>query len=131
MKSKEKELFTIYLLIDLFILNSCFVVLNWFRQDAYVSNFYHILIYFIHFNLCWIIAYFAFSKKNLYLRDGFSNRIRRITKRFLIYIAFTSITAFLFLPKFYSRHYFAEHILVFYLGSIAAYYVVYLYLKYR
>lgn len=131
MKSREKELFVIYLLVDLFILNSCFVVLNLFRHDVYVREFNQHLMYFIHFNVCWIIAYFAFRKRNLYLRDGFSNRIYRITLRVLIYIAIASITAFLLLPKYYSRYYFVEHIAFFYIGMISAYFFIYKYLKYK
>ncbi len=131
MKLLEKELLTIYLLIDLFLLNTCLLFLNWIRLDVYFTEPQQLIIYFIHLNTSWIFAYIVFSKRNIYLRDGFRNRIYRITKRILIYILIASVSAFLLLPKFYSRHFFLEHTILFYLGTIIIYYFIYKYLKYK
>ena len=131
MRLLEKELITIYLLIDLFILNGCLLFLNWLRLDVYFADPYQLIIYFLHLNLSWIFAYLVFSKRNIFLRDGFTNRLIRITKRILIYIVIASVTAFLFLPKYYSRFFFIEHTTLFYLGTIVAYFIIYTYLKLR
>ena len=42
-------------------------------------------------NLAWIITFFVIPKKNLYLRDGFSNRVWRITLRTLAYVCISII----------------------------------------
>jgi Undecaprenyl-phosphate glucose phosphotransferase len=112
-------------------LNSCLLILNWLRLGIYFSDPDQLIIYFIHLNFSWVLAFFTFSKQNIHLRDGFTNRLWRISKRLLIYISIASITAFLFLPKYYSRHFFVEHTTLFYLGTIGAYYIIYKYLKYK
>src|ERR1035437_5723184 len=131
MKSIEKESFTICSLVDLFILNSCLVFFCLFRFDGDVSGFPQNLVYFIHFNICWIIAYFAFAGEYLYLREGFSNRIYRITKRVLIFTGIASITAIFFPWIYYLHHYFIDFIVFFYFGTISAYFAIYKYLKYK
>ncbi|NEW83647.1 MAG: exopolysaccharide biosynthesis polyprenyl glycosylphosphotransferase [Mariniphaga sp.] len=130
MKSFEKELFPIYLLVDLLILNSSLVFFPIFRFDAsYLYRMHPHLIYFLHFNACWFMAYFAFPGKTIYLQKGFSNRIIRITRKILIFSLFASATAFLFLPDYYSRQYFAEFFVFYYFGTIISYFLIYKYLK--
>lgn len=130
MKSLEKELFPIYLLVDLLILNSCFVFLAIFRLDAFYFNGLHKhLISILYFNACWLFAYFAFPGKNIYLKKGFLYRIFRITRKILIFSLFASATAFLFLPDYYSRQYFTGFFAFFHFGSIISYFLIYKYLK--
>jgi len=131
MKSFEKELFTIYLLLDLFILNSCFVVFSLTLLDPFINGFSEHLMYFLYLNVWWIIAYYAFTKKSFFLRKGFSNRILRITKRVLIYTVAVAVTAFLFLPGYFSHRYFAAFSILFYSATIISYYIVYKYLNYK
>jgi len=130
MKSLEKELLPIYLLVDLLILNSCLVFLSVFKLDVDLLNgMPQHLMYLLHFNVCWLIAYFAFPGKIIYLQKGFSNRLFQISRKILIFSLFASATAFLFLPDYYSPQYFAEVFVFFYFGSIISYFLIYRYLK--
>ena len=130
MKSFEKELFPICLLVDLFILNSCFVALHLCQLDNFLNGFAQYLMCFLHFNICWVITYIAFSK-NIFLHKDFSNRIYRITKRMLIYILMIIVTTVLFLPKYFLMRYFIEFATIFYIGEIGSYFIIFKYLKYK
>jgi len=131
MKSLEKELFAICFIVDLFILNGCFVIFHRFRLDAFPDVFPGHLMYFLHFNVCWAIAYFAFARKNLYLREGFSNRIYKITKRVLVYSLIATLTIFLFLSEYYSSHFLVEFIAFLYFGLIGANFLIFKYLIHK
>ncbi len=90
MNSTEKKLLLIYLIIDLFLINFS------------VSIIYYYKFYFLHykvfeqvlfsFNLSWLLALSMYRRKNLFLRNGFLNRVARSTTRFMI---FTVIFAFI------------------------------------
>ena len=131
MKSIEKDLFAINLLVDLFVLNSCIVLLSFFRIEEPIIEIPQLLVSFVHFNGCWIITYFAFGRKNLYLSEGFSHRIYRITKKMLIYIVIAGITSVPFFTKYYSIIYFSEFVFLFYFGLISAYLFVFKFSKYK
>lgn len=130
MKLLEKELFTIYLLVDLFILNTCFTVFHLYRLDASNGIFHQHLICFLHFNVCWVIVYCAFAKKTLYLHKGFSDRIYRMTKRVLLFTVLAFATAFSFMSGHLTSN-IAEFSLFFYLGLLCAYFIIFKYLKYK
>jgi len=129
MKSFEKELFTIYLLADLLILNGCFVVFHAFRLDAFPNVFPEHLLYFLHVNISWFLAYYMFSGKSIFLKKGFSNRIYRITRKMLIYIVIAAMTSFPFLMEYSVHHFFVEFVAFFYLTTIWTYFLIYKYLK--
>lgn len=129
MRSNENDLLIIYLIIDLIILNvSIFLV-------AYLGGiFFNKLnispdVYLLHGNLAWIITYFLFSKRNLFLRDGFSNRIWRITRRTIIFLLVASIVAFVTEPGKFSRFFILTYTVVFYLMKLLFYRFLYTYLK--
>jgi len=99
MKARETELAYVYLFFDLIILNLSVIFMAWLSFSISLRNYYEISIYLLQGNLAWIIVYFIFSKKNLFLRDGFINRIIRITKRTLAFLVILAVLAFLLIPK--------------------------------
>ncbi len=131
MKSFDKELFPVYLLVDLFILNSCFIVFHIYRLDTFPNVFPEHLMYFLHFNISWIFAYFVFDTKCLFMHKGLGDRIYMITKKLLIYMGVVVVTTYLFAPEYNPNHYFAEFLVLFYLVSISTYFINYKLLKYK
>jgi len=95
-----------------------------------VINLQNLSSYLLHGNLSWIITYFIFAKKNLFLRDGYFNRIKRITYRIFIFLIIALLLAYFFMPRTtYSRIFLLEYTLVFYVGKLIYYYILYRYLK--
>ena len=129
MKSFEKELFTIYLLADLLILNGCYVVFHIYRLDAFPNVFPEHLLYFLHSNVSWFLAYYMFSGKSIFLKKGFSRRIHRITKRMLIFIVIAAVTSFPFLVEYSAHHFFVEFVALYYFTTICVYFLIYKFLK--
>ena len=129
MKARETELAYVYLFFDLIILNLSIVFMAWYSLDISLRNYHDISIYLFHGNLSWIITYFIFRKKNLFLRDSFLNRIIRISKRTLFFLVCLSVLAFLLMPQWYSRNFLIEYTVLFYVGKLVFYYFLYTYLK--
>jgi len=131
MKTRENELMTIYLAVDLVLLNVA-ILLTAYCSTVFIQNASeHIYLYVLHGNLSWVITYFAFSKKNLYLRDGFYNRFLRITKRMIAYMVLASVVAFLLLPVWFSREFFLAYAAVLYFLKLIGYRLFYEMLRYR
>jgi Undecaprenyl-phosphate glucose phosphotransferase len=118
-----------YLMFDLFLLNFAIIVVAIASMSERMDAQQEMVIYILHANLSWVVTYFFFSKKNLYLRDGYLNRLQRISKRTVIFILVLGISGFLLLPKSYSRTFLAEFALVFYTWEVIFYYFLYHYLK--
>lgn len=129
MLSRETELASIYLIFDLFILNIAITLTAMLSLDISLRNYHDMSIYMLYGNLSWIITYFIFTKKNLYLRDGFINRFKRINRRALVFIAVSAILYFLLISKHHSRRFIIEYTLIFYLIELIFYYFLYEYLK--
>ena len=127
MNSRESKLIIIYLISDLIILNLSILLLATINP---VINLQNLSSYLLHGNLSWIITYFIFAKKNLFLRDGYFNRIKRITYRIFIFLIIALLLAYFFMPRTtYSRIFLLEYTLVFYVGKLIYYYILYRYLK--
>lgn len=131
MKTRGKELLFLYLILDLIILNSVIYLMSYYSTNANKSDEYLIGLYYLNANLSWIITYFTFAKKNLYLREGFSNRAWSISRRMLIYMAISTMLAFLFLPHTYSRVFLVQYSIVFYISILLFYWLLYYYLKFK
>ena len=129
MRSNENDLLIIYLIIDLVILNASILLVSLLGGMYFPRLNVAPDIYLLHGNLAWIITYFLFSKRNLYLRDGFSNRIWRITRRTIIFLFVASIIAFITEPAKFSRLFISVYTLVFYLIKLVFYRFLYKYLK--
>ena len=91
---------------------------------------YHVLSsYMLHANLSWVITYFILSKNNLFLRDGYFNRVKRITYRVFNFVVVALVLAYLFMPRTtYSRLFLLEYSALFYIGKLGYYYFLYRYL---
>ena len=87
--------------------------------------------YFLHANLAWIITYFVFAKKNLYLRDDFLNRVIRILRRTLIFLLVAGVLGFVFQTDHISRLFLLQYTLLFLTGKLLFYGWLYAYLKRR
>ena len=131
MKSRETELLYTYLLFDLVLLNLSLVFVAWIDLDISLRNIRMMSTYIFHGNLAWIISYLAFTKRNLYLRDSYLNRIWRISKRHFIFILVAASFELLFTPAEFSRLFFWKYSLLFYGLKITAYWLVYRYLKFK
>jgi Undecaprenyl-phosphate glucose phosphotransferase len=131
MDSRESELKLIYLLFDLLILNFSIILIAWLKFGIQAHQLNVIGIYFLQGNLAWMITYFIFSKRNLYLRDGYFNRIKRIAKRTVFFLLVTSVLGFLVMPKFYSKTFLLEYTGTFLICKLIFYYFLYSYLQFK
>jgi len=130
MRSNETELRYLYLAFDLIILNLSFAIVYYMSPISNGLNPNEISSYILLLNMSDVITYSVFSRRNLYLHDNFSNRVRRITNRGLIFVAVTFISAILFLPKDFSQLLLLECAFLFYIGKLIFYFGLYTYLKY-
>ena len=131
MKARNTEITILYLTSDLIILNLVILICTWLSTSITSSNYQNTSIYFIQGNLSWIIAYVFFSKRNLYLQDGFLNRCKRITQRIMTF-TFISIAFFFFvIPEKTQRTFFLEYTLLFYFVKINYYWIFSLHLNNR
>lgn len=131
MKARNTEIAILYLSFDLILLNSVIFFTAWLRTLISAINYQDISIYFIQANLSWTIAYIFFSKRNLYLLDGFLNRCKRITQRMLTF-TFISVAFFFFvIPEKTQRSFFLEYVLLFYFVKINYYWLFSLHLNNR
>jgi len=131
MKSRETELLYTYLAFDLFLLNLSLVFVSWIDLNISVLNYRMMSTYILHGNLSWILTYLLFTKKNLFLRDSYKNRIWRITKRHTIFMLIATSIALFFTPYLISRGIFLKYTILFYITKIIAYLLVYRYVKYK
>lgn len=131
MKSSENDLLFIYLTIDLAILNIAIFFTAWLGVTVFNQPYNNLSLYLLHGNLSWVITYFVFAKRNLYLRDGYMNRAWRISKRTAVFLIVSSVLAFLTIPKIYSRSFLLEYTVVFYLAKLAFYRLLYSYMKFK
>ena len=134
MRSKENELLFIYLLFDLFLLNISIVLVAFlnpyipFLQSSQPLNYNY---YLLQGNLSWIITYIVFTKRNLYLRDGFYNRFKRISFRLLVFILISLMIQSLLVSSTFHRLFFYKYVLVFYISKQLFYWLLYSYLEYK
>jgi len=131
MKSRPTDLLLIYLFIDLCILNTAIILTGWINSDFYHWNYREMANYLLQANLAWILTFFVFPKRNLYLRDGYYNRFKRITIRLSIFILISVMIVFLVKPLGFSRRFFLEYTLLFYILKVLFYWSLYAYLKFR
>ncbi len=131
MRLRESELLIIYLIFDLTVLNiSIFLAaLLFFQHDSYIQDQYRF--YLLHANFSWVITYFVFTKKNLYLKDNFRNRVKRITQRTSIFLIVSALLGIMLFPNLYATQLFVIFNLFFYTGKIMFYWFLYQYLEYQ
>lgn len=92
---------------------------------------YDLRFYMLQANMAWIITYFTFIKKNLYLRDTFRQRVYRICRRIILFTVVLIMLTFIFMKRDVGRIYIFSYITVFLILEITGYWWIYLYLNYR
>src|ERR1035437_8470241 len=130
MESTETELKFLYLAFDLIILNIAIGIVIAMSPMFWSIDILNRSLYLLHANMCGAITYLVFSSNNLYLHDDFSNRVKRISKSIIMFILFSFVFAQIFLPSNYSKLFILEYSMVFYIGKIIFYLLLYRYLKY-
>ena len=125
MKSRENELLLTYLFFDLCILNAAILFTGWLSPVISLWDYHDIAIYLLHANLACILSYIFFPKKNLFLRDGFNNRFKRITHRTFVFILISAMIEITIMPLSYLKSFFFAYTLMFYLGKLAFYWLLY------
>jgi Undecaprenyl-phosphate glucose phosphotransferase len=131
MKSTETELKFLYLALDLIVLNIAIALFNLLVPALGGLNMHDNSIYLLHANMSEILTYSVLSRKDVYLHDDFSNRVKRITKRMGIFIIVLFVLAELFLPRNYSFIFLLGYTAFFFVGKIIFYFFLYEYLKFR
>ena len=133
MKSRESELIMVYMITDLIVLNlSVILIASISPVKIGFQDYFNLRSYLLHANLSWIVTYFIFVKKNLFVREGFISQVKRITNRVLIFIVVALILAYFFMPRStYSRIFLLEYATAFYVGKLLCYYLFYRYLKFK
>ncbi|MBV5282627.1 MAG: undecaprenyl-phosphate glucose phosphotransferase [Paludibacter sp.] len=130
MKSNETELRFLYLAFDLVILNIAFAIVYSMSSLLKDLNTHDKSLYLLLLNMSAVITYSVFSTRNLYLHDDFSNRVKRITNRMLIFSSVVFAFAHFFLPEGFSLFFLFQCALLFYVGKLFFYYALYAYLKF-
>lgn len=131
MKSRETELLYFFLAIDLIVLNIILGLLTWYHPQASFSDSHVVRLLFFHANLSWVICYFAFTKKNLFISNGYKNRIWRISKRLLLFCFVALVLAVIIIPKEFSYKLFFEFIVLFFLGKIFVDWLLFYFLTFK
>jgi len=131
MRSKETELTIVYVFFELIILNLSIVFAELISLHLGHNQNEDRVILFLLANFSWILTNVILSKRNLYLRDGFVNRIFRITYRIAIFIILSVLIEFFILLKVQSRSLFLTYSLIFFIGLLIFYRLLYSYLRRR
>ncbi len=130
MKSRESELLFMYLLFDTIILSISIEIAYLVYPLAMFHDAHTFHLNFAHANLAWFITYFVLAKKNLYLREGYLNRAKRVTSRVFIFVLVALILAYFMMPRTtYSRVFLLIYSAVFYVGELIFYYCLYHYMQ--
>jgi putative colanic acid biosysnthesis UDP-glucose lipid carrier transferase len=124
MKSKETELLYLYLFFDLILLNVSIAM------GIFIWGIDHEWYYYLHGNVAWIITYILFPKRNLYLQDGFSNRLIRISRRTLFFIVISLLLAFTTYRFNFSLRFFFGYTFLLWVQKSLFYFFLYRYLLY-
>ena len=130
MKTDETGLKFLYLAVDLIILNFSITIILLITQFVKGLSYRDVSLYMLHANLSWVITYSFYSIRNLYIHDYFSNRVKRISNRIVIFILVSFVLAQLFLPRTFSRIFLLEYTALFYVCKLIIYYITYRYLRY-
>ncbi len=129
MITRPSLLLLVYLIIDILILNfSIFLVAPLYSNNI-IWKFDGIINYILIPNIAWFLSLIIFPKRNLYLRDGIYNRVKRITVRISIFILIAILLIFLLKPVDFKRTFFLQFTLVYYILKLSFYIFLYIYLK--
>lgn len=124
MNLRKIELALCCLIIELLALNTSFFFV--FRNElTNTTSGGFSFLFFIQGSLIWIMTYIIITKKNLYLRDGFSGQAWRITIRTLVYLIISLVFTTLFINSpFLTISKLLISVLIFYLLTLIIYYII-------
>jgi len=131
MNSNENELRLIYLVLDLIIVNFIFGIIYFISPVLPDLSFHERSLYLLLFNISEFITFSVFSRKNLYLHDSFSNRVKRISNRMLSFSILLFVFAHLFLAPGFSNIFLLDYVILLYIGNVIFYFSLYTFLKIR
>lgn len=131
MESKESKLLLFYLFADLILLNIAIVISILLNPTVLHVGLTTMTIYVLHANLSWIMAYVFFSKKNLYLRDGYFNRFKRISIRTVLFVVIAEAVSVLFMLQTYIHVFLLQYAFLFYVEKLIFYWFFYNFLRLR
>lgn len=114
-----------YLILDLLLLNLAVLVVFLFSPVFEYMDLPQKKIYFLHANISEMIAYMLYSRRNIFLTDKLSERIKWRSKRFIILIVVLFLLAELILPKGYHRKLLVEYVILFYVFKTVAFLFTY------
>ena len=124
MNLRKIELALCGLIIELLALNTSFFFV--FRNElTNTTSRGFSFLFFMQGSLIWIMTYLIISKKNLYLRDGFSGQAWRITIRTLVYLIISLVFTTLFINSpFLTISKLLISVFIFYLLTLIIYYTI-------
>jgi Undecaprenyl-phosphate glucose phosphotransferase len=132
MYATENRLLTIYIIVDLLLLNLS-IPLAYYFDLGDIRSFKpsHVPLYMALSTVAWIVTYFTFTKHNLYLRDTFRHRMYRICRRVILFTMALIVLIFVFMREPVARIYILSYISIFLVLEIVGYRLIYKYMYYR
>lgn len=126
MKTKEKKLIVSYLLIDLLLLNLSFLTMVYIHDNSFYSR--GLVDFLLLLNISWGVAILFYPKGNLFLRDGFRNRVKRQIYRFAVYLSIVLFGVVLLNLDSLSRFILFGSIGLFFFLKLIVFFFIYTYL---
>ena len=126
MNAREKGLLLIYLFIDLLMVNLSVGIVYIFKPGLIGWEVFKQVL--LLFTLSWLLSLFIYRRRNIFLRDGFPNRVRRGTTRFFIFVAISAFIIVVFEHSDIPRSFFIISSFLFLVLNLVFYYFVYTFL---
>ena len=132
MTEKENTLLILWSFVDLVVLILALVIAYCLNIGDVQNAVHPFHFYLLHVLFSWIVTCFAFSgKRHLYLRDSYKHRVLRIIKKSIIFAGILILTSFFISKGNYSRWFLCSFFVIFTVGKIIAYRLIYILLKKR
>ena len=131
MKSNETELRFMYLAIDLIILNIAISLMYKINPALNELINHDKSLYLILLNMSVLLTNSLLSRRNLYLHDNFSNRVKRITNRLFVFIVILFTLAHIFITTDLLHMFLVDCAALYFIGQLIFYYFIYNYLSFR
>jgi len=78
-------------------------------------------IYILHANFSWVMAYIILPKRNLYMRDGYFNRVKRISLRMVLFVFIAEALSAMFILKTHLHLFLLQYSFFFYIEQLLFY----------
>jgi len=118
METRENELLSLDLFFEICILNAAIFFAYIFSSAISIGNTLHLSIDLLEANLSLLISHLLLSKKNLFLRNVFRARLKRISKRTFVFILIYTIIEYAIFTKSFSNLFFFVYSFLYYLGQL-------------